>query len=156
MTLRIWLLAAIVVQFSCLAGVTKLPSERRKALQDASRFHEILTITNLPASVVALCADQNRRLAEPGQQWEPTDVIRDPKLPRKRLIWSAKANDYYVVHYESGGRGHAYHVLVVQIKNGQEKPSFLWHAVGEKLKDYKGFLDAVRQDKLHDELDYAR
>ena len=80
--LRIGILAAIAIQFSCLADVTKLPSERRKALQDASRFHEIFTVTNLPDSVVALCADPNRRLAEPGQEWELTDVIRDPKAQR--------------------------------------------------------------------------
>jgi hypothetical protein len=154
--LRLWLLAAMAFQLSCLADVTKLPTEHRKVLQDASRFHEIHTVTNLPASVVALCADQNGRLAEPGQKWEPTDVIRDQKLPRKHLIWATKGDDYYVIHYESGGRGHGYHVIVAELKAGQDKPSFLWHAVGDKLKDYKTFLDALEHNKLRDELNYAR
>ena len=95
-------------------------------------------------------------MAEPGQKWEPTDVIRDQKLPRKRLIWAARGDNYYVVHYESGGIGHAYHVIVAELKAGEDKPSLLWHAVGDKLKDYKAFLDALERNKLRDELDYAR
>ena len=141
---------------SCLADVTKLPTEHRKVLQNASRFHEIHTITNLPASVVALCADHNGRLAEPGQKWEPTDVIRDPNLPRKRLVWAARGDNYYVIHYESGGRAHGYHIVIAKVEAGHDKPSFLWHAVGEQLRDYKAFLDALEHNKLRDELDYAR
>ncbi|MFA6356592.1 MAG: hypothetical protein WCY23_05730, partial [Candidatus Omnitrophota bacterium] len=80
------LVSAVAIQIPCYAEVTKLSAEHRKALQDFSRFHEIRATKDLPPAVVALCADESGRLAEPGQKWEITDVITDVTLPRKRLI----------------------------------------------------------------------
>jgi hypothetical protein len=89
---------------------TELRPEDRRILQDRAHFHEIHSTTNLPAQVVSLCADQNGKIAEPGKKWEATDYITDATLPRRRLIWAATDGDYYVVHYESGGYAHSYHV----------------------------------------------
>src|SRR5689334_1747196 len=64
-----------------------LPAEDRKALLDASRFHEVHSTKDLPPAVVALCVDDKGKLADPGQNWNATDAITDPTLPWKRLIW---------------------------------------------------------------------
>ena len=149
------LLATLLVQRVCDADVTKLPAEHKKALQDVSRFREVHAVTNLPPAVVALCADHNGRIAEPGQKWQVSDVITDDTLPRKRLIWAATNGDSYVVHYESGGIAHGFHVLVVRLKRGDDKPSFMWHGVGRQLKDFRSFLDAVESNKLDDTLEYV-
>jgi len=149
-----FLLVAAMQNF-CHADVTKLSTELRKALQDSSRFHEVKTTTNLPAAVMALCADDGGRLAEPGEKWEAADVISDPTLPRKRLIWGATDGENYVVHYERGGRAHSFHVLVVSFKKGDTKPKQTWRGIGDRLKDYSAFLDALRSGKLDDRLDYA-
>ncbi len=149
------LLLAAVIQSLCFADVGKLPAEHRKALEDSSRFHEVFATTNLPPAVVALCADERGRLADPGQKWEATDAITDASLPRKRLIWGAVSGEYYVVHYERGGRGHSFHVLVATFAKGEAKPKFVWRGVGERIKDYSAFLDALRNGKLDDSLDYA-
>jgi hypothetical protein len=149
-----YLLTALAVQSICHADVTKLPAEHRKSLQEISRFYEVHAVTNLPPAVVALCADHNGRIAEPGQKWQVTDVITDDTFPRKRLIWAATDGDYYVVHYESGGIGHSFHALVARLK-GDDNPSFMWHGVGRQLNDFRAFLDAVESNKLDDTLDYA-
>ena len=143
------------MQGFCHADVTKLSLELRKALQDSSRFHEVRTTTNLPVAMMALCADDRGRLAEPGQKWEATDVITDPALPRKRLIWGVTDGEKYVVHYERGGRGHSFHVLVATFKKGEMKPKQIWRGVGDRLKTYSAFLEALRSGKLDDRLDYA-
>jgi hypothetical protein len=150
-----YFLFAMVIQSFCFAGVTKLPAPQRKILEDASRFHEVHATTNLPPAIVALCADANGRLAEPGKQWESTDLIKDPSLPQKRLIWAAVSDEYYVVHYERGGRGHSFHVLVATLAKGETKPNIVWRGVGDQLKDYAAFLDALRSGKLDDTLEYA-
>jgi hypothetical protein len=150
------LLAIMAIQSICLADVTKLPAADQKVLRDISRFHEIHSVTNLPPIIFALCVDGKGRLAEPGQNWEATDVITDDKLPTKRLIWAFTDGDYYVVHYERGGYAHSFHVLVAKLKVGDSKPSFIWRGVGfEQLKDFKAFLDAVANNSLDDKLDYA-
>ena len=148
-------LLAVVIESVCFADVGKLPAEHRKALEDSSRFHEVLATTNLPPAVVALCADERGRLAEPGQKWETTDVITNASLPRKRLIWGAVSGEYYVVHYERGGRAHSFHVLVATLTTADTNPRVVWRGVGSHLKDYSAFLAALQSGKLDDTLDYA-
>jgi hypothetical protein len=149
------ILLSVAIQGFCFADVNKLPADDQKVLRDVSRFREIHTAMNLPPVVFALCADENGRLAEPGQKWEVTDVITDHKLPRKRLIWAVTNGDYYVMHYERGGYAHSFHVLVVRLKAGESKPHLVWRGVGGPLKDFRAFLDALASNKLDDSLDYA-
>src|SRR5258706_7371182 len=163
-----YFLFAMVIQSFCFAGVTKLPAPQRKILEDSWRFHDRFvrpwlstldsrhsTVGCLPPAIVALCADLNGSLAEPGKKWESTDIIKDPSLPQKRLIWAAVSDEYYVVHYERGGRGHSFHVLVATLAKGETKPKIVWRGVGDKLKDYAAFLDALRSGKLDDTLENA-
>ena|SRR5438876_4807768 len=150
------LLLGVVTQNLCYGDATKLPAEDRKALQDASRFHEVHVTTNLPPAILALCdGGGDGKLADPGQKWNATDAIMDPTLPGKRLIWAAVGGEYYVVHYERGGIAHTFHVLVAKLPKNDAKPKVLWRAVGGPLKDYAAFLDALRSGKLDDRLDYA-
>src|SRR6266581_5876033 len=86
--ISVYLLFAIAIQSLCYADITKLPAEDRKVLQDSSRFHEVHSTNDLPPTVIALCAEDGR-LAEPGQNWNASDVVTDPNLPGKRLIWAA-------------------------------------------------------------------
>jgi hypothetical protein len=150
-----YVLLGVAVQGLCYADITKLSSEDRKALQDSPRFHEVHSGRDLPPAVVALCVDDNGKLADPGQNWNATDAVTDPTLPWKRLIWAAVGGDYYVVHYERGGIAHSFHVLVAKLTKADGKPKIIWQAVGRQLKDYSAFLDALRNGKLDDRLDYG-
>jgi len=149
------LLVVMAVQISCCADVTKLPSEDQKALSDVSRFHQIHAATNLPPAVFSLCADGSGKLAEPDQKWQVTDVVTDASLPWKRLIWAFTNGDYYVVHYERGGRAHSFHILACRLEAGDSKPAFVWRGVGGQLKDFGAFLDAIKNGKLDDRSEYA-
>ena len=147
--------AAVAVHALCYADVTKLSGEQRKRLERSTTFHEVHAVVDLPAKVVALCADQDGRLADPGQKWEATDYISDPSLPQKRLIWAATDGEYYVVHYERGGRGHSFHILVASIASSNAPAEVLWRGVGGELKDLAAFRAALAGDKLDDRLDYV-
>ena len=151
----LFFLLLMALQNFSFADVTKLSRDQRKALWDSSRCHEVLSPTNLPPTIVALCADDSGRLAEPDQKWAATDVIADASLPRKRLIWAVVSGELYVVHYERGGRGHSFHILVATLAKADPKPKVVWRGVGSKLKDYPAFLSALRSGKLDDKLDYA-
>jgi len=142
---------AIAMHSLCCADVTKLSAEVRKVLQDSSRFHEVHLTNDLPSAIVALCGD---KLAEPGGNWNVTDAISDPTLPAKRLIWAATGGDYYIVHYERGGIAHTFHVLVAKLVKNEAKPKVVWQAIGGPFKDYAAFLDALRNGKLDDRLDW--
>jgi hypothetical protein len=153
--ISLYILLAVAAQGFSFADVTKLPADDQKTLRDVARFHEIHAATNLPLAIFTLCADNNGRVAEPGQKWEATDFITNDKLPRARLIWAVTDGDYYVVHYERGGYAHSFHVLVARLKSGDSKPSFVWRATGGRLKDFKAFLDAIATNKLDDSSDHV-
>jgi hypothetical protein len=112
MAFGLCVLFAITIPGLCYPDVAKLPAEDRKVLLDASRFHEVHSTKDLPSTVVALCVDDKRKLADPGQNWNATDAVTDPTLPWKRLIWAAVGSDYYIVHYERGGIDHSFHILL--------------------------------------------
>jgi hypothetical protein len=149
------LLFAAAIQSFGYADVTKLPAEDCRVLQDTSRFHEVRSTKDLPSAIVALCTRGDGAVAEPGENWNATDAITDPTLPSKRLIWAAVGNDYYIVHYERGGIDHSFHVLVAKLTKNDAKPKIIWSAVGNPLKNYAAFLDALRNGKLDDRLDYG-
>ena len=148
------LLFAVAIQSVCCADVTKLPAEDRKILQGSLDFHEVHSTRDLPPAIVALCVDDKGRFADPGQNWNATDAITDPTLPWKRLVWAAVGSDYYVVHYERGGIDHSFYILVAKLAKNDAKPKIIWSAVGSPLKDYAGFLDALRNGKLDDRINY--
>jgi hypothetical protein len=152
---RLYLLFAAAIQSLCYGDVTKLAAKDREMLQDASRFHEVHSTSDLPSSILSLCdGDGDGKLAEPGGKWNATDSIIDPTLPGKRRIWAAIGGDYYVVHYERGGIAHTFHVLVATLANNDAKPKVVWRAMGGPFKDYGAFVDALRSGKLDDRLDY--
>lgn len=146
----------VLVQTVSFAEITKLSPEERTALESFSRGSLILSTTNLPPAIVALCADRNGRLAEPSQKWETTDLITDGSVPRNRLIWAAVSGERYVLHYERGGRGHSFHVSVFALAKGEQKPKVIWRGTAyNSFKDYTAFLEGLRSGRLDDKLDYA-
>ena len=106
--------------------------------------------------MVALCVGDKGRLADPGHNWNATDAITNPTLPWKRLVWAAVGNYCYVVHYEPGGLDHSFHILVAKLANNDAKRKIIWSAVGSPLKDYTAFLEALRNGKWGDRLNYSR
>jgi hypothetical protein len=155
MAFGLYILFVVAIPSLRCADVAKLPAEDRKALLNASRFHEVHSTTDLPSAILALCdGDGGGKLAEPGQNWNATCVITDPTLPGKRLIWAAVMGEYYVVHYERGGIAHSFHILVAKLAKADAKPKLVWRAVGRRFKDYAAFLDALRSGQLDDRLDY--
>lgn len=150
------LLLAIVIPNLCVAEVTKLASADRSSLLIASKFHDIHSTADLPPSIIALCADSKGRLANPGQNWQVTDVILDESLPSKRLIWAAASSEYYVVHYERGGFAHSFHILIAKVSKRKKEPIVIWRGVSfDLLKNYQSFLDAIKSGKLDDRLPYT-
>ena len=152
--IALYVILVTAVQTFCCADVTKLSSEDRTALLDSSRFHEVHSTRDLPPAIVALCADDKGKIADPGQNWNATDAVTDSSLPWKRLIWAAVASDIYIVHYERGGIDHSFHILIAKLAKNDAKPKVVWHAVGKQLKDYAAFTDALRSGKLDDRVNY--
>lgn len=83
--------------------------ERREFLNAGYRI--VWKVTDLPAGIQKLYAvkgGSQSAIADPGAKFEATDVITDPELPRRRLIFAGIAQDRAFIHYEEGGIAHFY------------------------------------------------
>jgi hypothetical protein len=105
--------------------------------------------------VVKACAAASSgggfELVDAGQPFQVTDVITNEKLPGKRLIWAARIPGYMVVHYESGGIAHVYHLMVVALDPPKEA-HVVWTAWAKPMKSYAEFRAALIAGKLNDSL----
>jgi len=81
-------------------------------------------------SAFARLTRQNRfALANPGDAYQETDVIKRQELPSRRLIVAGKCQSFWFIHYEQGGIGHDY-ALVFFRADSHSRLSFVWGGRG--------------------------
>jgi hypothetical protein len=98
-------------------------------------------------------SDRKFWLADPGKPYNES-CYADDRIPDRRLIWAAQLPDRFVVHYESGGIAHSFHIIVVPFPSS--RPRVIWKAAAEDLyKDYAVFVSALKRDQLFDYYDYV-
>jgi hypothetical protein len=152
--------ALLLFPGSLLAEVNNLPRQTREHLfAGASNVQMLYSMKDLPPSVVEACAritpEHEFRLANPREKFQATDVIMDPNLPRRRLIWAAKIPGYYLLHYELGGIGLSRHVILVAYTDNKNEAPVTWAAAFfVRLKDYQEFLAALAAGKLDNDREY--
>ena len=71
------------------------------------RFGMVTSIRGLPLGVrdglQSLFGSLGLDIAEPGAEFQATDVIVNPKLPIRRLVAAGCSTDHCLVYYERGG-----------------------------------------------------
>ncbi len=64
------------------------------------------------AAFAGLTKESGFEMADPGQDFQLTDVIVQGKLPWRRMILAGISDTTCFLHYERGGRGHTYYLVV--------------------------------------------
>jgi hypothetical protein len=105
-----------VVTGSQAAPTGALPEALRAHLKD-ERFQIVTSIRGLPLGVrdglQTLFGSQELDIAEPGAEFQATDVIVNPKLPIRRLVAAGCSADFHcLVYYERGGIAHTWQVAL--------------------------------------------
>jgi hypothetical protein len=92
-----------------------LPEPLRAHLKN-ERFGIVTSIRGLPLGVrealQTLFGSPSLDIAEPGAEFQATDVVANPKLPSRRLVAAGCSSDHCLVYYERGGVAHAWHVTL--------------------------------------------
>jgi hypothetical protein len=103
------------------------------SIKDPSSFQVRASVSAIPGSVRASFAkargEESFVMAEPGGEWQVTDVIGKPELPRRRLKAVALSREFCILFYELGGRGHSHHVVVFRLSHDGAK--LVWRALCE-------------------------
>jgi hypothetical protein len=88
-------------------------------------------------------------MADSGKDWNKTDVVRDPTLPFRRLVWAVKIKEYYVVHYEEGGIVYRACYMIASSDRKSMKYSVIWAATSPNIsKDYPTFIKNLKKGYL--------
>ena len=118
---RITVCCAIAVSVWSVIGEGQAapPAALSPSLRDhikVERFDIVTSIRGLPLGVrdalQTLFGSGSLDIAEPGAPFQATDVIVNPKLPRRRLIAAGCSVDHCLVYYERGGIAHTSHVAL--------------------------------------------
>jgi hypothetical protein len=92
-----------------------LPAELRAHVRDG-RFGLVTSVRGLPLGVrdalQSLFGSRTLDIAEPGADFQRTDVIVVPNLPLRRLVAAGCTRDRCLVYYERGGFAHTWHVAL--------------------------------------------
>ena len=88
-----------------------------RAHLDAERFAIVTSIRGLPFGVrgelQTLFGSATLDIAEPGAEFQATDVVVKPNLPIRRLVAAGCSNDHHcLVYYERGGSAHTWQVAL--------------------------------------------
>jgi hypothetical protein len=109
-------LTSAVLAGSQAAPTGPLPAELRAHVKD-ERFAIVTSIRGLPLGVrdrlQMLFGSRSLDIAEPGAEFQVTDVNVNPKLPIRRLVAAGCSNDLHcLVYYERGGGAHTWRVAL--------------------------------------------
>lgn len=98
-----------------------------------------------------ITGEQTFALANPGQKYQVTDVIHEPGLPFRRLLFAGAKDNEWFIHYEHGGIGHGYSVVVFTI-DSQNRLHFLWGGAGcEGAKELEDLRKMIATGRFSDD-----
>ena len=119
---RTRLLCTIAVSFwsAVIAASQAVPpvalSGAMRAHVEGERFQIVTSIRGLPLGVrdalQMLFGSQSLDIAEPGGEFQVTDVLGNSKLPIRRLVAAGCSADHCLVYYERGGIAHTWQVAL--------------------------------------------
>jgi hypothetical protein len=98
------------------AGPGGALSESLRAHLKNDRFQVVTSIRGLPLGVrdglQTLFGSPTLDIAEPGAEFQVTDVVGTAMLPIRRMVAAACSTDHCLVYYERGGIAHTWQVAV--------------------------------------------
>ena len=112
--LRMIVWSGVVLGSQALAPLP-LPEPLRAHVKSED-FGIVTSIRGLPLGVrdelQTLFGSNTLDIAEPGAEFQATEVIGTSKLPTRRLLVAGCSEDHCLVYYERGGREHTWHVAL--------------------------------------------
>ena len=108
----------------------------------------------LKSAFSSLAGEHDFKMANPGDKYQATDVVVEPALPFRRLVFAGISTDKCFIHYEAGGIGHSYHIAVFGV-DSEGKAKFLWGGPGPRAaKDLEQLRTMVAGGAFADDRAY--
>jgi len=128
-----------------------LPGDLLSALRSANNFqvrHSIASIPPLVRAAFAKATHQEFSMAGPGEQWQSTDFIIEPRLPWRRLTAVAVGANFCLVFYERGGIAKSNNVAIFRLSSREVAP--VWHAyLDSSVADPASLAVAINEKRVY-------
>jgi hypothetical protein len=152
----------VVIALICVLSVSiswafadslHISPDDRQAVSQTSSFITKYKIDSIPPAVQAAFSkevhDVKFSMADPGEKWQATDAITESGLPRRRLIFVSLSKTHCLVHYERGGIGHSFHIVLFRLERSRAR--LVWRAaVNSKLKGMTEVSTAIQKGIIDD------
>ena len=109
----------VMLWSAVVTGNQAAPAALSPALQNQvknGRFGIVTSVRGLPLGVreglQTLWGSRTLDIAEPGAEYQATDVIVKPGLPIRRMVAAGCTIEYCLLYYERGGIAHTWHVVL--------------------------------------------
>jgi hypothetical protein len=142
-----------ILLFLQAGGSPKLRDFDREHLLRSDSFTMVSAVQDLPEyvkhSFAKITHDSTFFMANPGEEFQVTDVVEKEGLPSRRLIVAGISTDHCFLHYEMGGIGHAYYIVLFRLKEG--KARFVWgSSAWEGYQTLDSLRKAIASEKFDD------
>jgi hypothetical protein len=149
--LRVILALLVILHAHSSPARAQLSNDGRRRI--LSEKYTILTrVSQIPEAVRrsfrAMTKTEGVLFAEPGEEFQVTDVIMNKDLPARRLIFAGEASGFCFIHYERGGIAHSYHLVVFRISKGEATFDSAARCDGA-FKDLIEMRRAIEANRLH-------
>jgi hypothetical protein len=126
----------------------KIAESARQQFLEGS-FTLIHNVRNLPPPVLRGFTEAGGSrlvIANPGEDFQSTDVIYDSSQPRKRLIFAGVSGEKCFVYYEQGGIAHSYILHLFHFNSNSMKPVWKGYCPGgaTNLEQLRSSLESGR------------
>ena len=133
-----------------------LSISEREHLLDGD-FRIVSSTSNLPAPIklafATVTGEKQFLLANPGAKYQVTDVVDEPELPFRRLVFAGVSGGQWFIHYERGGYGHSYSILVFRVQDNG-RVAFVWGGAGDRANDLGDLRHAIASGRFKDDRCY--
>jgi len=121
-------------------------------------FTLVRSTSGLPAAIksafAAITREEQFELANPGQNYQMTDVIEEAGLPIRRLKFAGNYQNRWFLEYEHGGIGLSYAVIVLDVRP-DGSVDFVWGGTGfRSATDLTDLRRGIASGEFRDDLKF--
>ena len=90
----------------------------------------------------------NFRIANPNKQYRKTDVVRNPFLPTRQMVFLITINNYYLFVFKQGGRGHSTYFVFSEVVNNTVSQINMFN-VRNSITALPDLIQAIELNKIY-------
>lgn len=90
----------------------KILTENKKEI---TVYYKKSVIPKILKRELSLLNEEKFKIVNPHKKYRKTDLVRNPFLPNKQLVFVANYNQFWLLFYHQGGRGLQTHCILAEI-----------------------------------------